>query len=327
VNFPPIHSLAELAELRQAAIANFRAERLEEPLEDYLDAFDEYLGVTEDLLETSVDLTELEERALEIVTNKALLKALRYIAAPPISDDDLRTLAEVKSLAPGALKKNPVAIREIVRTVMVAIDRKRFTWDFTKGTEPDEHERSAAVLATAALLASAHVATKRRHAAQRGQEGKVSDALIAAGFKKVKRRKINKIADAPGPGEFCPESEVMGRKGDFIVGLFDGRILILECKASNSELNSLKRLSNDTVAKAQGWRESLGRAHVVAAAMISGVYKLERLAQVQGDDLYLFWSHRLDDFVAWVESTRAPDMKAVAEQKKGPPKDYPPGKP
>lgn len=315
MNVPPIHTLAELAELRLAAISNFRAERLEEPLEDYLDAFDEYLGVTEELLETSVDLTELEERAVDIVTNKQLLKALRYIAAPPISDDDLKTLAEVKSLAPGTLKKSPVAVREIVRTVMVAIDRKRFTWDFTKGKEPDEHERSAAVLATAALLASAHVATKRRKAAQRGQEGKVSDALVAAGFKRVKRRKIDKISDAPAPGEFCPESEVAGRKGDFVIGLYDGRVLILECKTSNSELNSLKRLDNDTVAKAHNWREKLGKSHVIAAAMVSGVYKLERLAQVQSEDLYLFWSHRLDAFIAWVESTRQPELKQVAEKK------------
>jgi len=169
VNIPKNYSSDELAELRKEAIKNFRAGRLEEPLEDYIEAFDDYLGVTEELLETSVDLTELEKRALDIVTNKSLLKALRYIAAPPISDDDLKTLAEVKSLAPGSLKKNPVAVREIVRTIMVAIDRKRFTWDFTNGGEPDEHERSAAVLATAALLASAHVATKRRHAQQHGQ--------------------------------------------------------------------------------------------------------------------------------------------------------------
>lgn len=305
MNVPKVFTLPELTELRQEAIKNFRAERLEEPLELYLDAFDEYLGATEEFLEASVDLTQLEERAADIVTNKALLKTLRYIAAPPISDDDLKTLAEVKSLAPGALKKNPSAVRDIVRTVMVAIDRKRFTWDFTKGAEPNEPERSAAVLATAALLATSHVNTKRRHTQQHGQEDKVRQALAGIGYKEVKRRNIDAITDAPAVGEFCPESKVAGRKGDFVVRLFDGRVLVLECKSSNSELNSLKRLDNDTVAKARQWRERLGKSHIIAAAMVAGVYKLERLVAVQSDDLYLFWSHRMGGFIDFVLSTRS----------------------
>ena len=304
MNIPKNYSSDELAELRKEAIKNFRAGRLEEPLEDYIEAFDDYLGVTEELLETSVDLTELEKRALDIVTNKSLLKALRYIAAPPISDDDLKTLAEVKSLAPGSLKKNPVAVREIVRTIMVAIDRKRFTWDFTNGGEPDEHERSAAVLATAALLASAHVATKRRHAQQHGQEDKVHQALIAIGYKEVKRRKIETMTDVPNVGEFCGESMVAMRKGDFVVRLFDGRVLVLECKSSNSELNSLKRLNNDTVAKAHIWRGALGTSHIVAAVMLAGVYKLEQLVTVQSGGLFLFWSHQMDAFSDFVKSAR-----------------------
>lgn len=305
MNVPKIFTPEELAEFRLEAIKNFRAERLEEPLELYLDAFDDYLGATEEFLEASVDLTQLEERAADIVTNKALLKTLRYIAAPPISDDDLKTLAEVKSLAPGALKKNPAAVRDIVRTVMVAIDRKRFTWDFTKGAEPNEQERSAAVLATAALLATSHVNTKRRHTQQHGQEDKVRQALTGIGYREVKRRNIDAITDAPAVGEFCPESKVAGRKGDFVVRLFDGRVLVLECKSSNSELNSLKRLDNDTVAKARQWRERLGKSHIVAAAMVAGVYKLERLVAVQSDDLYLFWSHRMDGFIDFVQSTRS----------------------
>ncbi len=305
MNVPKIFTSQELAELRLEAIKNFRAERLEEPLEEYLDAFDDYLEATEEFLEASVDLTQLEERAADIVTNKSRLKTLRYIAAPPISDDDLKTLAEVSSLAPGALKKNPAALRDIVQTVMVAIDRKRFTWDFTKGAEPSEQERSAAVLATAALLASAHVATKRRHAQQHGQEDQVRQALLGIGYKEVKRRKIEAITDAPAIGEFCPESEVAGRKGDFVIRLFDGRVLVLECKSSNSELNSLKRLDNDTVAKARQWRERLGRSHIVAAAIIAGVYKLERLVAVQSDDLYLFWSHQMDGFIDFVQSTKS----------------------
>ena len=49
----------ELEVEREKAIAAFCTERLEEPLEDYLDAFDEYYGHIEDTLATTVDFSRL----------------------------------------------------------------------------------------------------------------------------------------------------------------------------------------------------------------------------------------------------------------------------
>lgn len=98
---PPLWSKEQLEADRMRAIALFRKERMEEPLDDYLEAFDQYQGFIEDLLETTVDLSQLESQALEVLTDPNLLEAFRYLAAPPISADDLKVLAEAPSLAKG----------------------------------------------------------------------------------------------------------------------------------------------------------------------------------------------------------------------------------
>ena len=72
---------------------------MQEPLEQYLQAFDHYRGAVEDLLEVTVDLTVIDSPALDILTDPSLLTALRYLAGPPISEDDLKTLAEVPGRA------------------------------------------------------------------------------------------------------------------------------------------------------------------------------------------------------------------------------------
>lgn len=53
-------------------------------------------SATEELTlpETTVDLAQLDEPKLDVVTNPVLLEVLHYIAGPPISEDDLKVVAE-----------------------------------------------------------------------------------------------------------------------------------------------------------------------------------------------------------------------------------------
>src|SRR5262245_29322362 len=95
----PRWSDEELDAGRRAAIAVFRNVRMTEPLEQFVEAFDEYRGSVEDLLELTVDLTELREHAVELVTDRAFLEVLRYLAGPFISADDLKVIADIDSLA------------------------------------------------------------------------------------------------------------------------------------------------------------------------------------------------------------------------------------
>jgi hypothetical protein len=69
--------------------------------------------------------------------------ALRYLAAPPISEDDLKVLAEA-SLAPTVVAKDADAAQRILETILQAVDPKRFPWISEKRT-PTKHEKAAAI--------------------------------------------------------------------------------------------------------------------------------------------------------------------------------------
>lgn len=289
----------ELEADRQEAIARFRHERLEEPLEDYLEAFDAYQGFVEELLETTVDLSELDTTGLEVLTNPNLLQVFRYLAGPPISEDDLRVLSEAASLAPSRLRENPADVQRLIDVVKVVLDRRRFAW-VVEGREPTEAERNAAVMASAALLATSRAQTLRRSSGKEIQEQMVKDALTALGFVEVPSRHIPNVAMGPSAGQFCGESVLGTRKADLVVRLRDQRLLPIECKVSNSSLNSVKRLNNDAAVKATSWRTDFGLRQVVPTAVLGGVYDLHNLEDAQTRGLMLIWAHNLAALTEWI---------------------------
>lgn len=281
----------------------FRAQRLEEPLEAYLEHYEDYRGVVEELLETTVDLLELVERASSALATKKLQEAFRYLASPPVSESDLQVVAEVASLAPNKLKADHDGAQRVAEIVHSILDRERFPW-VNDRREPTEAERASAAMASAVLLAVQRVNTARRTEAKKEQEEAVRQALIGAGFHQVKTRPVRTLSDAPGAGEFCMESKLGQRKADLILGLWDRRIMAIECKVSNSEVNSIKRLNNDAAAKAEAWRRDFGERQVVPVAILSGVFKLSHLESAQERGLSLFWAHHLVHLVNWIETTR-----------------------
>lgn len=300
---PPRWTEEQLEADRLAAIAVFRRVRMREPLEQYLEAFDEYRGTVEDLLEATVDLSQLADLAVDVVTDPAFQEALRYLAGPPISQADLKTLADVESLAASRIGADPEIARRIVETVLLGLDRRRFPW-VTEGREPEPAEREAAALASAALWASQRISTNRRMEGKAEQEAAARDRLAEAGFEEVAVRPIRNLLEAPAPGEFCRETLFGSRKADLVVGLWDGRKMPLECKVSGSELNSIKRLNNDAAVKAETWLKEFGSLSVVSAAVLAGVFKRRHLVYAQDRGLTLWWAHDLDALAEWIEETR-----------------------
>jgi hypothetical protein len=298
----PIWTSEELKKESFSAVEVFRKRRMEEPLEDYLEAFDEYQGRVEELLEATVDLSQLDTQFMEVVTDRNLLQALRYLSGPPISADDLKTVGEA-TLTPVRLKHDVGMARRIVQMILNGLDRRRFPW-VTEKREPTEAERGAAVLASAALMATQRLATDRRSLEKRRQEEEVMQALQTSGLTKVPTRSIPILSAAPLPGQFCGESKLGRRKADIVVGLWDGRIVPIECKVSNSATNSVKRLNNDAASKAEAWRIDFGAMQVIPTAVLSGVYKLHNLEDAQQRGLKLFWAHDIARLTDWVASTK-----------------------
>ena len=300
---PPVWTNDQLEAARIKAIAAFSKERLEEPLEDYLEAFDEYQGHVEEVLEATVDLTELDTTALDVLGDTRLLEAFRYLAGPPISEDDLKVLADARSLTRSTLEGTPELVQRLIGVVRQVLDRRRFAW-VVEGREPTEAERNAAVLASAALMAASRAQTRRRTLGKDQQEEMVKAALRELGFAEVPSRTIKTSSLAPSPGQFCGESVLGNRKGDIIVRLWDDRVMPIECKVSNSSTNSVKRLNNDAAVKATSWKTDFGLRQVVPSAVLSGVYKLHNLRDAQERGLALFWAHDLTPLTEWITRTK-----------------------
>lgn len=298
---PPQWTEDQLERDRQAAIELFRQERFREPLEQYLEAFDRYRRAFEDLLMTTGDLGRLHETALQVLTDERLREALRYLAGPVVSADDLKTLSGT-TFSRRRLSQEPAVVSEIVEIILLALDRRRFPW-VSEERQATREERDVAILASAALAADRRVGTRRRNEGKSKQE-EVRQTLEAAGLSQVGRRAIGTLILAPQPGEFCLESMLGTRKADLIVMLWDHRLMPIECKVSNSAVNSVKRLNNDAAAKAEAWTRDFGRLQVVPVAVLSGVYKLHNLQEAQARGLALFWAHNLDALVDWIALTR-----------------------
>lgn len=215
---PPTWSPEQLDNDLRNSIALFRNERMQEPLEDHLEAFDEYQRSTADLLETTVDLTQLDSHALDVLTDPHLFKVFRYLAGPPISEDDLQVLAEAPSLAKRRLQAGPDDVRRLIEVVRVVLDRRRFARVVEK-REPTGPERSAAIMASAALMAASRAQTNRRRLGKTQQEALVADALKTHGFTEVSGRNIPNVSHAPNPGEFCGECQLGSRKADLVIRL------------------------------------------------------------------------------------------------------------
>lgn len=299
---PPRWSADHLSQRLAAAVERFRQQRMEESLEDYLEAFDRYRSAVENLLEMTADLSQISRLAAQVLGDPALQNAVRYLAGPPISAGDLSVLAET-SLSPKALRDDPGMARRVIDLVLMGLDRNRFPW-VAEDREPTDAERAAATMASAALIASRGVMTKRAGEANEAQESAVKEALRGAGLTEVPERRIRSLDEAPRRGQFCGESVLGTRKADLIVGLWDGRTMPVECKVSNSSVNSIKRLNNDAAAKAEDWLGQFGTLQIVPAAVLAGVFRLRNLQNAQERGLTLFWSHQLDELVQFVEQTR-----------------------
>lgn len=128
--------------------------------------------------------------------------------------------------------------------------------------------------------------------------------LTELGFNKTTAPHKGKITAPiyyPTYPNFYGECTVHGRKVDLFIALPTGRMIALEAKDSSSALNSVKRLNNDTAAKARHFATEGGK-NIINVALLSGVFKVESLVLAQQSDLFLVWAHHLDDFIEWVKS-------------------------
>ena len=299
---PPRWNDQQFEEQLTVATAAFCEERLREPAEQYREVFDDYVARVRVLLARTDHLTSWADAFEIVLSDEVGMDALRYVAGPPISADDLKTLADA-SLAPSRLRSDPAMAARVLDVVLTSLDAKRFPW-VAEQRQPNPAERQAAAVASASLMATQRVQTDRKNFAKTKQERQVADYLSGIGLTHVGPRDITTSDDAPERGSFCGECMFGDRKADLVVRMYDGRLMPIECKVSNSATNSVKRLNNDAAIKAEAWIKQFGTLQTVPTAVLSGVFKRHNLVQAQEAGLTIVWAHDLQPLGDFILSTR-----------------------
>jgi hypothetical protein len=304
---PPIWDDAALANHAQAALEAFVERRLAEPVTRYI----EHLKARKQALRRLVRLLSTIDAknpdisiVRKILLDRELISALRYIAGPPISADDLGVLVTrgTARVSKNEIKSDPKLANQILALICQLADSQRFPW-IQAGRRPRIHELKQAIRATASMHAAQTVQTERRGYGKE-VEGYLRKRLEDMGFEKKptpNKGKITAPNHLPQPNSFYGECSVHGRRADLLIGLPDGRCVAVEAKDSSSVVNSVKRVLNDTAAKARHWHGKFGET-IIPVALLSGVFGFDNLKAAQESGLYLVWSHDLKSFTFWLSA-------------------------
>jgi hypothetical protein len=321
---PRIWSQGELAQQAQVALDEFVDRRLAEPEGTYATHFKARRKALVRLFRklSPVDaLNPSVDRLREVIADEEMFAALRYVAGPPVSEDDLGVLVtrSVGGIAQKALAEDDALPVAVLKLICKMSDPFRFPW-IPAARQPTPREIREAIAMTSALHASQALQTERRGYGRAVEQSLVT-RLEAMGYVKVTggrsksklmagqpllapyppKGKVTQPSHHPAFPHFYGECTVYGRKVDLFIALKSGVMIALEAKDSSSALNSTKRLLNDTAAKAKHYQAAAGK-NIISVALLSGVFKVEDLAQAQAAGLYLVWAHDLDEFVAWIGS-------------------------
>jgi hypothetical protein len=303
---PALWSREELVKQAQVSLNEFVARRLAEPEGLYLSHVKARRKSIFQLFKALADhqlhgITVGAARA--ILLDDELSDALRYLSGPPVSEDDLGVLVtrSIGGINKGALKKSDSLALDVLDLIRRLADPSRFPW-IAQGRGASFGEVRMAIRATSVLQASQSLQTERRGYGKL-VERRLENRLVELGFTRTSaphRALINDPIDYPIYPNFYGECTVHGRKVDLFIPLRTGRMIALEAKDSSSALNSVKRLNNDTAAKAKHFAVEGGK-NIINVALLSGVFKPTHLERAQDAGLYLVWAHNVDGFINWVK--------------------------
>lgn len=165
-------------------------------------------------------------------------------------------------------------------------------------------ELASAIGAIAPLMANQQVATARRNRFAALQEKAVLNTLVARGWTRLQSGPVLTAGQLPAKHFMHKTRFASGvaqtQEVDVACGLGSTVVLAMECKVTNDETNSVKRI-DDILKKAQAWKNHWAY-FVRPAAMIQGVIKSSDVSRLIDAGVEVFWTHRLDLFDQWMET-------------------------
>lgn len=232
------------------------------------------------------------------------LTVLRHLMAPPISQDQFALLcadypkrAETTGRGVAAKPASSVAT-----TFLAGRDRIVTRW-LDGNRQPTSVEVRNLVRAIVPLLSIQNTATVRRGRMSVEQEGAVVTLLTARGW----TRQSSSLISQPGEVQFQHflhkvkfATDTRPQEVDIACGLHKSVVLAMECKVTNDETNSVKRI-NDVLKKAAAWQTHWG-SFVRTSALLQGVIAFKDIERLMDANVEVFWPHDLPTFEAWLTS-------------------------
>jgi len=229
----------------------------------------------------------------------------RQLLAPPISQDQFKLICRdwAKSSEKDSRPLRADASLSVATTFAEWRSRRLSPW-LDAQRKPTRAELTSLILVAAHLIALQRVATARRNRIALEQEASVIALLERKNWTRLPSKIIDRRAEVPayhfmhktrfasGPNE--------NQEVDIACGLGGTIVLAIECKVTNDDTNSIKRI-NDVLKKASAWKSHWG-AFVKPAAVLQGVMKFSDVKRLLDADVEVFWAHKLDLFGSWLDA-------------------------
>jgi hypothetical protein len=228
----------------------------------------------------------------------------RNLMAPPMSQD------QFKLICPSWSKTTEKTGRSVSGNAVANVAAKFGSWRdrfltrwLDSGRKPTRAEVRQVLSAVSPLIAAQNIATSKRNRLASKQEQSVIELLTKSGWTKLPSLLIDTRAALPEK-HFQHKTRfataTAPQEVDIACGLPKTVVLAMECKVTNDETNSVKRI-NDVLKKASAWKDHWGN-FVVTAALLEGVIAPKDVERLIDHDVQVFWSHELGAFANWLES-------------------------
>jgi hypothetical protein len=241
-----------------------------------------------------------------LVANGEHMLVFRHITAPPISQD------QFSLICPGwrknTEKPNGSKIKIDEALFVAAAFEERRSRPLTPWIDADraplKREIRRLLWTIAPLIASQQIQTIQRTRAANAQERAITSMLANKGWMKDPSTLLDTRAALP-PKHFMHKTRyatatTTPQEVDIALGFNSTVVLAMECKVSNDQTNSVKRI-NDVLKKSNAWKTHWG-SFVKTAALLQGVIAPKDVARLIDDGVEVFWSHDLSSLEEYIDT-------------------------
>jgi hypothetical protein len=234
------------------------------------------------------------------------MRVLRHLLTPPTSQDQFKLLCPSWNKASekegGRVKRlKPAVANEVAAKFHEWRDRKLMPW-IGADRRPTLREIRRLFDSIAPLLASQEFGTFERTQAAKRQENAVIELLSGQGWTREPSKLIDRratLAERHFMYKTRFATQTRAKEVDIACGLKDTYILAMECKVTNDETNSVKRV-NDVINKANAWKAHWGN-FVRTGALLQGVVAPKDVDRLLDAGVHVFWSHDLESLKRWLD--------------------------